>query len=291
MELQWIDDFLALEQTRNFTRAADLRATTQSAYSRRIQRLEEWLGVALFERTIRPVTLTVAGEDFLRRARRLREDIMDLRRNALASASGLVQSTRIYTTNTLAAGFFAGWAQQQKLANYALVVASVTACLEALRQHKAQLAIVPAVDGDDGLDPTLGPWDRTVIGRDALVLAVSAKTTPKIILKNKKLCGPLMLYSPGSAYAALVRSALAKQRVTLDAPPLCESASAEALAAQVQAGMGAAWIPESLMTKNMVRVPAGHGMDCAYDILLLKTHTSASSDADAALASLSSANS
>lgn len=143
MELQWIDDFLALEQTRNFTRAADMRATTQSAYSRRIQRLEDWLGVALFERAIRPVTLTVAGEDFLRRARRLREDIMDLRRNALASASGLVQSTRIYTTNTLAAGFFAGYAQQQKLANYALVVASVTACIEALRQKKAQMAIVP----------------------------------------------------------------------------------------------------------------------------------------------------
>ena len=42
MELQWIDDFLALCQTRNFTRAAEARCTTQSAYSRRVQRLEEW---------------------------------------------------------------------------------------------------------------------------------------------------------------------------------------------------------------------------------------------------------
>ena len=55
MELQWIDDFLALCATRNFTRAAEARCTTQSAYSRRVQRLEEWLGAALFDRNLRPV--------------------------------------------------------------------------------------------------------------------------------------------------------------------------------------------------------------------------------------------
>lgn len=277
MELQWIDDFLALEATRNFTRAADMRATTQSAYSRRIQRLEEWLGVPLFERALRPVALTVAGEDFLRRARRLREDIMDLRRNALASASGLVQSTRIYTTNTLAAGFFAGWAQQNHLQNYALVVASVTACLEALRQKKAQMAIVPEVEREeDEIDPTLGPWDRTAIGRDALVLVANAKIAPKIVIKNRHLVGPMMMYAPGTAYAAMVRTVLTKNRVTLDAPPLCENASAEGLAAQVLAGMGAAWVPESLLTKSMVRVAAAKGFDCPYNILLLSARQSAS---------------
>ena len=68
MELQWIDDFLALCATRNFTRAAEARCTTQSAYSRRVQRLEEWLGAALFDRDSRPVALTPAGEAFLPRA-------------------------------------------------------------------------------------------------------------------------------------------------------------------------------------------------------------------------------
>ena len=68
MELQWIDDFLALAQTRNFTRAAEARCTTQSAYSRRVQRLEEWLGAPLFYRESRPVTLTPAGEEFMVRS-------------------------------------------------------------------------------------------------------------------------------------------------------------------------------------------------------------------------------
>lgn len=273
MELQWIDDFLALEQTRNFTRAADMRATTQSAYSRRIQRLEEWLGVPLFNREERPITLTVAGEDFLRRARRLREDIMDLRRNALASASGLHQSTRIYTTNTLAAGFFAGFAQAQKLQNYALVVASVTACTEALRQRKAQMALVPEIEGTEESQITIGPWERRVVGEDTLVLMASAKLAPAIALKNKKLAGPIMVYAPGSAYAALVRAALTKQRVQLEGEPICESASAEALLAQVQAGLGAAWIPESLVpkefAKSLIPIASARTLAAPYNILLL----------------------
>ena len=78
MELTWIDDFLALCQTRNFTRAAETRNTTQSAYSRRIQRLEEWLGASLFFRESRPIRLTAAGDEFHIRAVRLREDIRGL---------------------------------------------------------------------------------------------------------------------------------------------------------------------------------------------------------------------
>ena len=50
MELTWIEDFLALQRTQNFTEAAAQRCTTQPAFSRRVQQLEEWLGTTLFDR-------------------------------------------------------------------------------------------------------------------------------------------------------------------------------------------------------------------------------------------------
>src|SRR4029453_13537548 len=64
MNLIWLEDFLALASTGNFSRAAEERHMTQPAFSRRIRALEEWLGVVLIDRTTHPVALTEAGEWF-----------------------------------------------------------------------------------------------------------------------------------------------------------------------------------------------------------------------------------
>src|ERR1700722_6459241 len=109
MELSWIDDFLALQQARNFTRAAELRHTTQPAFSRRMQRLEQWLGAKPFDPGANPVSLPQAGGEFENRAVPLREDILDPRRAARTATSHFAQALRIYTTNTIAIGFLPAW--------------------------------------------------------------------------------------------------------------------------------------------------------------------------------------
>ena len=58
MNLIWLEDFLALASTGNFSRAAEERHMTQPAFSRRIRALEEWLGVVLIDRTTHPAALT-----------------------------------------------------------------------------------------------------------------------------------------------------------------------------------------------------------------------------------------
>lgn len=65
VEIKWVEDFLALNRTRNFTKAADSRNVTQPAFSRRIRGLEVWLGNPLFDRTSKPLKLTMAGERFV----------------------------------------------------------------------------------------------------------------------------------------------------------------------------------------------------------------------------------
>ena len=64
MNLSWLEDFLALAATGNFSRAAEDRHMTQPAFSRRVRALEEWLGVELFDRSTQPARLTAAGEWF-----------------------------------------------------------------------------------------------------------------------------------------------------------------------------------------------------------------------------------
>lgn len=65
MDLNWLRDFECLARTLNFTRAADERNITQSAFSRRIKALETWVGLPLVNRAQYPIQLTAAGEEFL----------------------------------------------------------------------------------------------------------------------------------------------------------------------------------------------------------------------------------
>src|SRR5690242_20211898 len=62
MNLIWLEDFLALAATGNFSRAAEDRHSSQPAFSRRIRALEEWVGADLCDRTSQPAKLTPAGE-------------------------------------------------------------------------------------------------------------------------------------------------------------------------------------------------------------------------------------
>ena len=57
LNLSWLDDFLALVESGNFSRAAEERHMTQPAFSRRIRALEEWLGTELFDRSSQPARL------------------------------------------------------------------------------------------------------------------------------------------------------------------------------------------------------------------------------------------
>jgi hypothetical protein len=50
MELAWIEDFLALSSTLNFTRAASMRNLTQPIFSRRVRNLELWMRAILVAR-------------------------------------------------------------------------------------------------------------------------------------------------------------------------------------------------------------------------------------------------
>ena len=50
MDIEWLEDFLVLSDLSSFTRAAQTRNVTQSAFSRRIRSLEDWIGIPLVDR-------------------------------------------------------------------------------------------------------------------------------------------------------------------------------------------------------------------------------------------------
>ena len=81
------ETFLAIAQAGSVSKAAQGLYLSQPAVSRSLKRLEEDLGVQLFDREAVPLRLTQAGERYLRyvrenqeRERRLRQDLAQLER-------------------------------------------------------------------------------------------------------------------------------------------------------------------------------------------------------------------
>ena len=74
-DLNDLQAFRAVVETGSFRRAAEAVRITQSALSRRIEKLESALGVKLFERTTRKVSLTNVGRAFLPQVERLLDDL------------------------------------------------------------------------------------------------------------------------------------------------------------------------------------------------------------------------
>jgi LysR family carnitine catabolism transcriptional activator len=77
INLRHLRGFVAVAREGNFTRAAERLLLSQSALTVTIRQLEEYLGIALFNRTTRQVTLTVDGENFLTSAEKIIGDFDD----------------------------------------------------------------------------------------------------------------------------------------------------------------------------------------------------------------------
>jgi len=76
-DLHDLQAFVAVAERASFRQAADDLFLSQSALSRRIEKLEEGLGVRLFERTTRRVQLTNVGQAFLLNVRTALDGLED----------------------------------------------------------------------------------------------------------------------------------------------------------------------------------------------------------------------
>lgn len=101
--LDLLRSFEAAARTLSFTQAAHELFLTQSAVSKQIQLLEDDLGVALFERRHRALSLTEAGSILLRAT----VDCLERLRDATARVRGLAPLRQVSITST--PGFASLW--------------------------------------------------------------------------------------------------------------------------------------------------------------------------------------
>ncbi len=101
MEIHQLKYILEVARQLHFTRAAEEICVGQSSLSHQIAKLEDELGVKLFDRTTRKVYLTPAGEEFVNCAQRILSEI-NTAKQCMASYSGVLHGTlHVGTITTL----------------------------------------------------------------------------------------------------------------------------------------------------------------------------------------------
>jgi DNA-binding transcriptional LysR family regulator len=101
VELRHLEYFVAVAAELNFSRAAQRIHVVQSALSASVSRLEKELGVELFDRSKRQITLTAAGEVFLEHA----HEVIHTAHRARTS----VDAFRDQLTGTVTLGTLMSW--------------------------------------------------------------------------------------------------------------------------------------------------------------------------------------
>ncbi|WP_028299665.1 HTH-type transcriptional activator IlvY [Oceanospirillum beijerinckii] len=105
MDIRQLKHFVALSETLHFGRVSEACHISSSALSRSIKQLEDTLGVALFERDNRTVTLTREGERFQTYARDALSQWDMIRHTLLEDASQLHGEISMYCSVTASYSF------------------------------------------------------------------------------------------------------------------------------------------------------------------------------------------
>lgn len=251
MELNWLEDFLTLAATGNFSRAAEARHVTQPAFSRRIRALETWIGAPLFNRTTGGVEMTPAGEalrpgaeEIVRRVRHVAQDVREIAGQSTASL-------RFAATHALSFTFFPGWMRDLEregvFGPLRLISDSMQACEGLMLQGNAQFLLC---HGHALLQGRFAPsaFRTIVVGQDVLepYSAPDASGGPLWSLDAAGDAVPYLAYSPESGLGRILDVTVFSDAASLDFDKRVTSHLAATLMSMARDGRGVGWLPQAL---------------------------------------------
>ncbi|KMQ80087.1 Transcriptional regulator [Candidatus Burkholderia pumila] len=252
MELKWLEDFVALAETRSFSRSAELRHITQPAFSRRIQALEAWLGTDLIDRSVYPTRLTQAGNVFYEQALAMLSQFHEARTLLLRGQTSVPAATIEFAVpHTLSLTYFPRW-----LEHIEARLGRIRTRLRALNVHDAVLSLV-----EGGCDLVMGyhhpshpvaldpaRYDMLTLGSEPIspFSAVTKGGRARFTLPaSADAPVPYLSYTPNAYLGRMTEVIIATSPTRLNLDKVYETDMAEGLKAMALAGHGVAFLPHS----------------------------------------------
>lgn len=276
MQLDWLEDFIELERTRNFSRAAQNRFVTHPAFGRRIRALEEWSGTPLIQRR-QPMGLTAQGMLFLETAR---DVVGQLERCRTRFSGAIVRDRpliRIATGRSLASDFFPEWYSQLRNQFGEVTVSLLTSgAQEAIARLSSGDADLVLIFSSPLTQRLLDPvhFETLILDSDEL-LPLSAPTPeghPIYIAQNEGPLTPWLGFSPALALHSVLARHLANVGKRLPLDIVYRADSYPAILQMALRGAGLAWLPRMVASNAIAAgelvIAGGPEMSTSFDICL-----------------------
>ena len=275
MELRHLRYFTAVAEELHFRRAAERLHVAQPAVSEQVRKLEQELGVRLFDRTQRSVSLTPAGAALLEEARRVLR-AADVAQQAARSA-GETETMRLrigYLPDSLPASVpraLRRLAASAPRVNVELETGPATRLIDDVRARRLDAVVVSLPAPTNGL--------RVMPLGEQRVVAVLPTAHPRAVdsaVALGRLAPERLVMLPRAANPAFHTAIIAMCRDAGLAPTLVELADplVEHVLLGVAAGAGMALLPESVAQRyatSGIRFVPVEGSEAALPSALL-TH-------------------
>ena len=267
MRLEWLEDILAISETGSFSGAAARRRLSQSAFSRRVQQIEDYVGVELFDRDHKPIRLqptTQAQQDqILALSVALRQLLTDLRRGERLASNKVVIACQHSLTAVHIPALLQKLDDQKGNIHVRLRSANLDECTSLLLSRQADVALVYQLpDETNDFNPDF--LEVITIGTDRLIPvfkerlpSVSKETAPSLAI-------PYIAYPQDVFFGkTLGRKILPFLDVRESFRPQVETALTLAAVEMAVAGIGVAWVPASLAFS---RIASGQLIDLSSNL-------------------------
>ena len=264
MDLNWLQDFECLARTLNFTRASEERNITQSAFSRRIKALENWVGLPLVNRATYPIQITEAGRQFLPVAQGAVSELAEARQTIREADGGDSRFVQFSVLHTISVNYLAQRLDDMQAdlgdLRTRVISDSLSSCCELLIEGAVDImlcyyhaSVSPQIDDtefsrkdllSDMLIPVAGAWQVAACGWQ-----LGTKEQPDI---------PYLAYEHSSFLGMVVDSITRKKR--LNAEMIYVDGLVETIKRRLLSGSGFAWMPQSAIQAELasgVLVPIG----------------------------------
>lgn len=250
MRLEWLKDIACIAETGSFSEAARRRNLTQSAFSRRIQQIEDYLGIELFDRTKKPIQLRPTTAEHLDRIARMIGSMNqladDLRRGDRIAGGRLAIASQHALSTSVTPMILKRVLEAGPEVHFRLTSANLDECFTLLLSRQVDLAITFQVEHEPG--PVREAFIETmVLGRDRLVPVVGRGDLARVETGLRAGVVPVITY-PGDVFLGEVmnRHVFPAVQEGLSLASCGECALTLAMLELSMAGFGVAWVPLSV---------------------------------------------